>query len=102
MSLFFFDGEKTLFEEMDDLTTFELEQIARLEAKCVEARHKSSQEWSILEQNFHKIFFNHSRLAFVIFALYVTCCNLQAILYDSCPFCLFETFCRLVFFTSAE
>ena len=55
VSLFFFDGEKTLFEEMDDLTTFELEQIARLEAKCVEARHKSSQEWSILEQNFHKL-----------------------------------------------
>ena len=44
-----------MFEEMDDLTTFELEQIARLEAKCVEARHKSSQEWSILEQNFHKL-----------------------------------------------
>ena len=36
---------------MDDLTTFELEQIARLEAKCVEARHKSSQERSILAKS---------------------------------------------------
>ena len=46
----FFIREKNAFLKkiMDDLTTFELEQIARLEAKCVEARHKSSQERSIL------------------------------------------------------
>ena len=58
MSLSFLFERKTLFLKkiMDDLTTFELEQIARLEAKCVEARHKSSQERSILAKNRVRVF----------------------------------------------
>ena len=40
---------------MDDLTPFELEQIARLESKCIDARHKSSQSTQRSEDKFKEV-----------------------------------------------
>lgn len=40
---------------MDDLSPFELEQIARLETKVVDARHKSAQASAKAEDKFKEV-----------------------------------------------